>query len=198
MIRSLTLFANSQHVNFNSRQGCLECRTRRVRCDKTEPECFKCCKKGIKCSGQGIECRFSSHMKYSSSPRPSQSATRAAGDDAKASLRAPSRYRWVAVNSKQPGSSPDTARRASTTTSKTSDKRPIVGPTLPSIPASDTDSLAESLEDDVEEVESREMQLSRPQTAIQAPSPQARQFFNYCKRTSFSLSHKLALSKEGS
>lgn len=171
-------------MEFNSRQGCLECRTRRVRCDKTEPECFKCYKKGIKCSGQGIECRFSSHMK-SSSPRPSQSASRAAGDGAKAPLRAPNRLRWVTVNSKQSGSSSDTARlasrRASTTQSKTLNKRPIIGPTLPHIPASDTDSSAESLEDDVEEVVSREVQLSRPQTAIQALSPQARQFFSYCK-----------------
>ncbi|KAH8123488.1 hypothetical protein ACSS6W_007482 [Trichoderma asperelloides] len=166
--------------------GCLECRTRRVRCDKTEPECFKCCKKGIKCSGQGIECRFSSHMKYSSSPRPSQSTTRTAGDGAKASLRAPNRYRWVTVNSKQPGSSPDTARlasrRASTALSKISNKRPLVGP-LPDIPTSDTDSSTESLEDDVEEVYSREMQLSRPQPAIQALSPQARQFFSYFSET---------------
>lgn len=178
-------------MNFDSGQGCLECRTRRVRCDKTEPECFKCCKKGIKCSGQGIECRFSSHMKYSSSPRPSQSTTRTAGDGAKASLRAPNRYRWVTVNSKQPGSSPDTARlasrRASTALSKISNKRPLVGP-LPDIPTSDTDSSTESLEDDVEEVYSREMQLSRPQPAIQALSPQARQFFSYCKIL-FLLSH---------
>ncbi|OAA52129.1 Fungal transcriptional regulatory protein [Cordyceps fumosorosea ARSEF 2679] len=43
--------------------GCLECRTRRVICDKAEPECFKCRKKGIKCSGQGIECRFSPYMR---------------------------------------------------------------------------------------------------------------------------------------
>ncbi|KAL7893208.1 hypothetical protein HDV64DRAFT_156077 [Trichoderma sp. TUCIM 5745] len=173
-------------MEFNSRQGCLECRTRRVRCDKTEPECFKCYKKGIKCSGQGIECRFSSHMK-SSSPRPSQSASRAAGDGAKAPLRAPNRLRWVTVNSKQSGSSSDTARlasrRASTTQSKTLNKRPIIGPTLPHIPASDTDSSAESLEDDVEEVVSREVQLSRPQTAIQALSPQARQFFSYFSET---------------
>lgn len=182
-------------MKFNSRQGCLECRTRRVRCDKTEPECFKCYKKGIKCSGQGIECRFSSHMKYSS-PRPSQSATRAAGDNAKAALRAPKRLRWVNVNSKQPGSSPDTARLASrrspTTPSKASKTRLIIGPTLPNIPASDTDSSADSLEDDVEEVVSRELQLSRPQTAIQALSPQARQFFNYCKiLVFFSCSQKL-------
>ncbi|PNP39550.1 hypothetical protein TGAMA5MH_08568 [Trichoderma gamsii] len=125
-------------------------------------------------------------MKYSS-PRPSQSATRAAGDNAKAALRAPKRLRWVNVNSKQPGSSPDTARLASrrspTTPSKASKTRPIIGPTLPNIPASDTDSSAESLEDDVEEVVSRELQLSRPQTAIQALSPQARQFFNYFSET---------------
>lgn len=44
------------------RPGCLECRNRRICCDKTEPECQKCVKKGIKCSGQGIECRFSSYM----------------------------------------------------------------------------------------------------------------------------------------
>lgn len=156
-----------------------------MRCDKTEPECFKCYKKGIKCSGQGIECRFSSHMKYSNSPRPSQSATRTAGDGTKASLRAPNRLRWVTVNSKQPGSSPDSARlasrRVSTTSSKASNKRPIVGPSLPNISASDTDSSAESLEDDVEEIQLRQMQLSRPQTALQALSPQARQFFSYCK-----------------
>ncbi|KAM0512519.1 hypothetical protein ACHAPE_008842 [Trichoderma viride] len=126
-------------------------------------------------------------MKHSSSPRPSQSATRTAGDGTKASLRAPNRLRWVTVNSKQPGSSPDAARlasrRASTTASKTSNKRPIIGPTLPNVPASDTDSSAESLEDDVEEVVSRELQLSRPQNAIQALSPQARQFFNYFSET---------------
>ncbi|KAJ4154153.1 hypothetical protein LMH87_010614 [Akanthomyces muscarius] len=46
--------------------GCLECRTRRVICDKAEPECFKCRKKGIKCSGQGIECRFSPYMRKKS------------------------------------------------------------------------------------------------------------------------------------
>jgi hypothetical protein len=171
-------------VNLNSKQGCLECRTRRVRCDKTEPECFKCYKKGIKCSGQGIECRFSSHMKYSS-PRPSQSASLAAGDGAKAPLRAPNRLRWVNVNDKQPGSSQDTgrlaSRRASTTSLKASNKHPVVGPPLPHIPTSDTESTAESLEDDVEEIGSGELQLSRPQNAIQALSPQARQFFSYCK-----------------
>ncbi|KAK2616995.1 hypothetical protein QQS21_000084 [Conoideocrella luteorostrata] len=43
--------------------GCSECRVRRVRCDKTEPECLKCRKKGLRCSGQGIECRFSKHMR---------------------------------------------------------------------------------------------------------------------------------------
>ncbi|QUC22746.1 uncharacterized protein UV8b_06987 [Ustilaginoidea virens] len=43
--------------------GCCECRMRRVRCDKTEPECLKCRKKGIACSGQGFECRFSKHMR---------------------------------------------------------------------------------------------------------------------------------------
>ena len=43
--------------------GCLECRQRRVCCDKTEPECLKCRKKGIQCSGQGIECRFSPYMR---------------------------------------------------------------------------------------------------------------------------------------
>jgi len=42
--------------------GCVQCRMRRIRCDKEEPECFKCRKKGICCSGQGIEYRFSSHM----------------------------------------------------------------------------------------------------------------------------------------
>ncbi|UNI19374.1 hypothetical protein JDV02_005560 [Purpureocillium takamizusanense] len=42
--------------------GCVQCRIRRIRCDKEEPECFKCRKKGICCSGQGIEYRFSSHM----------------------------------------------------------------------------------------------------------------------------------------
>ncbi|KAM0258011.1 hypothetical protein ACHAQJ_004054 [Trichoderma viride] len=163
--------------------GCLECRTRRVRCDKTEPECFKCCKKGIKCSGQGIECRFSSHMKYSSSPRPSQSTNRAAGDDAKAAPRAPNRYRWVTVTSKQSGSSPDAARlssqRSSTTSPKASDGRSIIGPPRPDIPTSDSDSPAESLPDDVEELGSREMQLSRPRPTIQALSPQVRLFFNH-------------------
>lgn len=171
-----------------------------MRCDKTEPECFKCCKKGIKCSGQGIECRFSSHMNYGSSSRPSQSATRAAGDDAKTALRAPNRYRWVAVNSKQSGSSPDTARlasrRASTALSKTSNKRPIVGPPLPDTHTPDTDSSAESLEDDVEEVGSREMQLSRPQPAIQALSPQARQFFNYCKVPLFAFAQANSMERK--
>lgn len=123
-------------------------------------------------------------MKYGSSPRPSQSATRTAADGPRASLRAPNRLRWVTVNSKQPGSSSDTARLASRRApTKTSNKRPIVGPALPNIPASDTDSSAESLEDDVEEVPPREMQLSRPQTALQALSPQARQFFNYFSET---------------
>src|SRR5688572_11664385 len=42
--------------------GCPQCRNRRLRCDKTEPECLKCIKKGLRCSGQGFECRFSSHM----------------------------------------------------------------------------------------------------------------------------------------
>ncbi|KAK0389165.1 hypothetical protein NLU13_2740 [Sarocladium strictum] len=42
--------------------GCPQCRNRRLRCDKTEPECLKCLKKGLRCSGQGFECRFSSHM----------------------------------------------------------------------------------------------------------------------------------------
>lgn len=45
-----------------SRTGCLECRNRRICCDRTEPDCRKCLKKRIKCSGQGIECRFSSYM----------------------------------------------------------------------------------------------------------------------------------------
>ncbi|KAL7942750.1 hypothetical protein V8C42DRAFT_151063 [Trichoderma barbatum] len=159
--------------------GCLECRTRRVRCDKTEPECFKCCKKGIKCSGQGIECRFSSHMKNGSSSRPSQAANRAAGDAAKAASRAPNRYRWVTVTSKQSGSSPDTAKlsshRSSTSPPKTSDEPPVVGPVRPDILASDADSP----DDDVEELGPREMQLARPQRAIQAVSPQARLFFNH-------------------
>ncbi|QLI69361.1 uncharacterized protein G6M90_00g064590 [Metarhizium brunneum] len=52
----------------NDGKGCYECRMRRVRCDKTEPECFKCQKKGIKCSGQGIECRFSKHMNRKQTP----------------------------------------------------------------------------------------------------------------------------------
>ncbi|KAL2209440.1 hypothetical protein CC79DRAFT_1396337 [Sarocladium strictum] len=42
--------------------GCPQCRNRRLRCDKTEPECLKCLKKGLRCSGQGFECRFSAHM----------------------------------------------------------------------------------------------------------------------------------------
>ncbi|OAR01206.1 hypothetical protein LLEC1_00164 [Akanthomyces lecanii] len=57
--------------------GCLECRTRRVICDKAEPECFKCRKKGIKCSGQGIECRFSPYMRKKSSAAKVKASTRA-------------------------------------------------------------------------------------------------------------------------
>ncbi|KAL6812259.1 hypothetical protein V8C40DRAFT_123309 [Trichoderma camerunense] len=163
--------------------GCLECRTRRVRCDKTEPECFKCCKKGIKCSGQGIECRFSSHMKNGSSTRISQAANRAAGNATKAAPRAPNRYRWVTVTSKQSGSSPDATKlsshRSSTSPPKVSNAQPIVGPVPPDKPPSDTDSPDGSLDDDVEELGPRDMQLAHPQRPIQAVSPQARLFFNH-------------------
>jgi hypothetical protein len=156
-----------------------------VRCDKTEPECFKCCKKGIKCSGQGIECRFSSHMKNGNSPRISQAANRAAGNAAKAAPRAPNRYRWVTVTSKQSGSSPDATKlsshRSSTSPPKVSNAQPIVGPVPPDKPPSDTDSPDGSLDDDVEELGPRDMQLAHPQRPIQAVSPQARLFFNHCK-----------------
>ncbi|KAJ6787249.1 hypothetical protein PWT90_06827 [Aphanocladium album] len=57
--------------------GCLECRTRRVICDKAEPECFKCRKKGIKCSGQGIECRFSPYMRKKSNAAKVKASTSA-------------------------------------------------------------------------------------------------------------------------
>lgn len=57
--------------------GCLECRTRRVICDKAEPECFKCRKKGIKCSGQGIECRFSPYMRKKSTAAKVKASTTA-------------------------------------------------------------------------------------------------------------------------
>ncbi|KAJ3491157.1 hypothetical protein NLG97_g5649 [Lecanicillium saksenae] len=57
--------------------GCLECRTRRVICDKAEPECFKCRKKGIKCSGQGIECRFSPYMRKKSNAAKVKASTAA-------------------------------------------------------------------------------------------------------------------------
>lgn len=49
--------------------GCLECRHRRIYCDRTEPACRKCLKKRIKCSGQGIECRFSSYMRATPSEK---------------------------------------------------------------------------------------------------------------------------------
>ncbi|ATY60988.1 Fungal transcriptional regulatory [Cordyceps militaris] len=58
--------------------GCFECRTRRVICDKAEPECLKCRKKGIKCSGQGIECRFSPYMRKRSSAAHVKASTAAA------------------------------------------------------------------------------------------------------------------------
>lgn len=126
-------------------------------------------------------------MKNGSSPRSSQAANRVTGGNAKAAPRAPNRYRWVTVSSKQSGSSPDEARsslRHSTTPPKASDERPIIGPSRPDIPAPDADSPVESLDDDdddVEELGPREMQLARPQRAIQAVSPQARLFFNHCK-----------------
>ncbi|KAL7932846.1 hypothetical protein V8C35DRAFT_64824 [Trichoderma chlorosporum] len=163
--------------------GCLECRTRRVRCDKTEPECFKCCKKGLKCSGQGIECRFSSHMKNGGQLRFSQPAIRAAGDTGKAGSRAPSRYRWVTVTSKQTESSPDAARLSShpssTSKRKISDEPPIIGPMRPDKSLVDMDSPDESFDEDVEELGPRNMQLAPPQRAIQTVSPKARLFFNH-------------------
>ncbi|KAK1249552.1 hypothetical protein MKX07_003068 [Trichoderma sp. CBMAI-0711] len=165
--------------------GCLECRTRRVRCDKTEPECFKCCKKGIKCSGQGIECRFSSHMKNGLPPRPSQAtaATRAAGGVAKAGQRAPNRYRWVTVTTKQSGSLPEGAKTSSSRSSSASPpkappEQPSIGPSRVDLPATETDSSSEVVDNDVEFVP-REVQVARPQRAIQTVSPQARLFFNH-------------------
>ncbi|TFB00183.1 hypothetical protein CCMA1212_007592 [Trichoderma ghanense] len=165
--------------------GCLECRTRRVRCDKTEPECFKCCKKGIKCSGQGIECRFSSHMKNGLPPRPSQAtaATRAAGSVAKAGQRAPNRYRWVTVTSKQSGSSPEATKASSSRSSSASPpkappEQPGIGPARPDVSATETVSPSEVVDTDVEFVP-REIQAARPQRAIQPVSPQARLFFNH-------------------
>jgi hypothetical protein len=183
---------SAQTVTLNRiHAGCLECRTRRVRCDKTEPECFKCCKKGIKCSGQGIECRFSSHMKNGLPPRPSQAtaATRAAGGVAKAGQRAPNRYRWVTVTTKQSGSLPGGAkayssRSSSASPTKAPPEQPSIGPSRVDLPATETDSSSEVVDNDVEFVP-REVQAARPQRAIQTVSPQARLFFNHCKTARF-------------
>lgn len=162
-----------------------------MRCDKTEPECFKCCKKGIKCSGQGIECRFSSHMKNGLPPRPSQAtaATRAAGSVAKAGQRAPNRYRWVTVTSKQSGSSPEATKASSSRSSSASPpkappEQPGIGPARPDVSATETVSPSEVVDTDVEFVP-REIQAARPQRAIQPVSPQARLFFNHCKTVPF-------------
>ncbi|UKZ80064.1 hypothetical protein TrVFT333_007829 [Trichoderma virens FT-333] len=114
-------------------------------------------------------------MKNGSSQRFSQATNRVVGNAAKAAPRAPNRYRWVTVTSKQPGSSPDAARlsshRSSTSPPKTLDERPIVGPVRPNRPTTDTPSPDGSLDDDVEELGPREMQLSPPQRAIQVVSP---------------------------
>ncbi|KAH0490889.1 hypothetical protein TgHK011_002336 [Trichoderma gracile] len=164
--------------------GCLECRTRRVRCDKAEPECFKCCKKGIKCSGQGIECRFSSHMKNGLPPRPLQATavTRVAGGVTKAGQRAPNRYRWVTVTSKQPGSSPEAGKASSSHLSPASPPKPPpehpgIGPAHSDAPTTGTDTSPE-FDNDVEFIP-REVQVASPQRAIQPVSPQARLFFNH-------------------
>ncbi|KID93848.1 Fungal transcriptional regulatory protein, partial [Metarhizium majus ARSEF 297] len=84
----------------NDGKGCYECRMRRVRCDKTEPECFKCQKKGIKCSGQGIECRFSKHMNRKQTPSLGSPQLPAA------SSKASKRYLFVNVENTQDGALP--------------------------------------------------------------------------------------------
>ncbi|KAG8408549.1 hypothetical protein J3459_009810 [Metarhizium acridum] len=90
--------------------GCYECRMRRVRCDKTEPECFKCRKKGIKCSGQGIECRFSKHMNRK------QTASVGSAQLPPASSKVSKRYLFVNVENTKDGASPTSSGQADAST----------------------------------------------------------------------------------
>lgn len=186
-------------------EGCLECRTRRVRCDKAEPECFKCRKKGIKCSGQGIECRFSSHMTRMTSTNSSQSAIGAAGMNSQASgspspSRAAKRYRYTNIASTQlqmraPRSdeSKSSARRGSAISSSSlglglplSSDGPLTSGT-PSQPQLAPILDLEELGQDVEELDQSRMQLSSPRAAIQVVPAQARMLFDHCNHQPLAL-----------
>ncbi|OBT79845.1 hypothetical protein VF21_01532 [Pseudogymnoascus sp. 05NY08] len=181
--------------------GCLECRMRRVRCDKAEPECFKCCKKGIKCSGQGIECRFSSHMTRMTSTNSSQSAIGTATINNQASgspspSRAAKRYRCTNIANTQlqtraPRSdeSKSSARRGSAISSlsigsglplstEALEDGPLTSGT-PSHPQLASILDLEELDQDLEELDQSAMQLSSPRAAIQVVPPQARMLFDH-------------------
>ncbi|XWX02400.1 hypothetical protein V2A60_010437 [Cordyceps javanica] len=112
---------------------CLECRTRRVICDKAEPECFKCRKKGIKCSGQGIECRFSPYMRKKSSAAKLKASTAAVTSGQSSSEAA-----GAASRLSKPGVSTDRkatpAQPASSKQYLWVDSEPMPGPSLRSTP----------------------------------------------------------------
>ncbi|KFY50297.1 hypothetical protein V496_09406 [Pseudogymnoascus sp. VKM F-4515 (FW-2607)] len=181
--------------------GCLECRMRRVRCDKAEPECFKCRKKGIKCSGQGIECRFSSHMTRMTSTNSSQSAIGAAGMNNQASgspspSRVAKRYRSTNIASTQlqmraprsyeskPSTRCGSAISSSSLglglplSSEALDDGPLTSGT-PSHPQLASILDLEELDQDVEELDQSRMQLSSPRAPIQVVPAQARMLFDH-------------------
>ncbi|KFG77750.1 hypothetical protein MANI_026198 [Metarhizium anisopliae] len=107
----------------NDGKGCYECRMRRVRCDKTEPECFKCQKKGIKCSGQGIECRFSKHMNRKQTPSVASPQLPAA------SSKASKRYLFVNVENTHDDALPTSSGQpGASTTGPSSSTMSIVVP----------------------------------------------------------------------
>lgn len=189
-------------------EGCLECRMRRVRCDKAEPECFKCRKKGIKCSGQGIECRFSSHMARITSTNSSQSAIGAVGMNNQASgspssSRTAKRYRCTNLASTQPqmraprsDEFKSSARRGSAISSLN------LGLCLPrstealedaaltsGTPSHQLASILdlEELDQDLEELDQSRMQLSSPRAAIQVVPAQARMFYDHCNHQPLAL-----------
>jgi len=48
----------SKHKFSKSRNGCITCKSRRVKCDETKPACNQCARRRIECGGYRIDVRF--------------------------------------------------------------------------------------------------------------------------------------------
>ncbi|CAG9942512.1 unnamed protein product [Clonostachys rosea f. rosea IK726] len=70
-LSNLTSGKRTRRGNSKSRQGCLRCKSRRVKCDEVQPECGNCKKISRQCPGFQQELRWSKRHERGCAPSPS-------------------------------------------------------------------------------------------------------------------------------